>query len=783
MADDNGAQVRSTFEVRAASLRAKRGKIMGNLGAVMRLVALTLIALAIWFLGKYDTGIPAPKDQTAPPTEFSAARAGATLGRLLGPEVPHPISSVENANVRSRVQAEFAALGVKTRVYSGLGCMSRPKRGFFVCGTTKDVIADVIPGEGKAVVMLAHYDSVPAGPGAGDDESGVATILETVRALKARAIQSKHPVIALITDGEEAGLLGAASFLHDPANRARVGVVVNVEARGNQGPSLLFQTSPGDSKLIDLYAKNVPEVATSSLFAVIYKLLPNDTDLSVFLEYGLTGVNFAFSGNVAHYHTPLDRRENLSLATLQHHGDNMLGMTAALMQTDFESLKGGDDIYISLFGKWLPRLPSSWALPLALLSFVLILLAGFLSRSQLNSIGQWAAALAMPPAVLIGCGLAGWLLHTLAQLVSGQPDPSYAHPATLRFAIGFGVLAIVVLCTRMAQPRLAALSVWLWMSALGVATAALITGLSPYFLFPSLIAAILLVAQTRIAGAWTGLVGDVALFLAAIPALIIWLALAAGGEDVMGLAMHALVTVPAAFGLMTLVPLIAARRMSRLDWLVAAGSTGVLALILAVVAGTRPAFSAVAPQRLSVMLVDDHIANKALWIAQTQAPLPRAVRAAASFSAKPEIPYAIAFQPVYVAPSGNPRFTPPTVTIDNKPDGNRRRVVLSLNGSEAAEQILIAVPKEAKLDWVEIGGQRMKTQLADRNIIGCASADCRSQVVTLELASRGPVDLLIAEQRYGLPVDGEKIAAARPKEAIASQSGDVTLILKKITIH
>jgi hypothetical protein len=97
--------------------------------------------------------------------------------------------------------------------------------------------------------------------------------------------------------------------------------------------------------------------------------------------------------------------------------------------------------------------------------------------------------------------------------------------------------------------------------------------------------------------------------------------------------------------------------------------------------------------------------------------------------------------------------------------------------------MLIAVPKEAKLNWVEIGGQRMKTELPDRNIIGCASADCRSQVVTLDLGSRGPVDLLIAEQRYGLPPDGEKIAAARPKEAIASQSGDTVLILKKVTIR
>ncbi len=217
---------------------------------------------------------------------------------------------------------------------------------------------------------MAHYDSVPAGPGAADDQSGVVTILETSRARKARGIETQHPIIAVITDGEEAGLLGAAAFADNQAFRDRIGVVVNVEARGNQGPSLLFQTSPGDSRLIDLYARAVHEKATSSLFAVIYRLLPNDTDLTVFLNKGQTGYNFAFSGNVAHYHTPLDRRANLSLSTLQMHGDNLIGVATGLMQTDFDSLHGGDAVYLTLLGHLLPRMPASWAFPIAILAFV-----------------------------------------------------------------------------------------------------------------------------------------------------------------------------------------------------------------------------------------------------------------------------------------------------------------------------------------------------------------------------------------------------------------------------
>ncbi|MBL6852985.1 MAG: M20/M25/M40 family metallo-hydrolase, partial [Alphaproteobacteria bacterium] len=304
---------------------------METSGGLLRVVLLTLVAAAIWFVGATFDGLPAARGLDAPPTDFSAARAYATLGRILGPQVPHPVSSAANKAIRDRVRAEFATLGIKTDVYRANGCNGRAAFGFFACGTVEDIVAEVAPGQGKAIVLLAHYDSVPAGPGAADDLSGVATILEAVRALKARALATQHPIIAVITDGEEAGLLGAAAYAGNAAFRGNVGIAVNVEARGNQGPSLLFQTSPGDEKLIDLYAKSVPEYATSSLFATIYRMLPNDTDFTIFLNKGLSGYNFAFIGEVAHYHTALDRRENLSQQTLQMHGDNLIGVVTSLI--------------------------------------------------------------------------------------------------------------------------------------------------------------------------------------------------------------------------------------------------------------------------------------------------------------------------------------------------------------------------------------------------------------------------------------------------------------------
>ena len=163
----------------------------------------------------------------------------------------------------------------------------------------------------------------------------------------------------------------------------------------------------------------------------------------------------AFSGNVAHYHTALDRRENLDQRTLQHHGDNLLGMVSALETTDFATLSGGhDDIYLTIYGALLPRMPMSWALPLSNLAFVLLLLTAFLSRTG-TSLGGWLRALAIVPVMLIASAGIGWGLHTLASLVSGQPDPSYAYPTALRLSLAASVLLVLVLCTRFADARAA----------------------------------------------------------------------------------------------------------------------------------------------------------------------------------------------------------------------------------------------------------------------------------------------------------------------------------------
>ncbi|HWA31778.1 MAG TPA: M20/M25/M40 family metallo-hydrolase, partial [Rhizomicrobium sp.] len=446
----------------------------------MRALILALAALGIWFLSYYESQPHWQNYAAKGPTEFSALRAGAALKRILGPkEIPDPVSSDNNAAVRERIQKEFAAIGVSTHTYTAFTCNAWRGFGFVACATVTDIIAEVIPGTGKAVVMMAHYDSVPAGPGASDDKSGVVTILETARALKARGGRSKHPVIALITDGEEAGLLGANAFLQNASLKNRVGAVVNMEARGTRGQSLLFQTSPNDGKLIALYAKSVPVYATSSLYAEIYKYLPNDTDLTLFIRDGIPSLNFAFADNVRYYHTPYDLSENLSRATLQMHGDNLLGVTSALEQKDFKSLKGPDDVYLSILGVMLPRMLKSWAVPFAVLVFILIGLAAWHARRDTFSGKPFVLAVLMPPALIVGCVVVGFVMAWIAKAISGQPDPTYAYPIAMRLALGFGVFAMTLLVSRMVSLRFAVSAAWLCMAGFGVVTAIFLPGISP----------------------------------------------------------------------------------------------------------------------------------------------------------------------------------------------------------------------------------------------------------------------------------------------------------------
>ena len=319
----------------------------------------SMIALAI--LSVRALHAPQPLPATASENEFSAERALIHVREIAG--VPHALGSPADAAARNYLVAQLTDLGLQPQVFSSIGVDSSAR--LIIAGKTNDIVGRLTgTASGPAIILMAHYDSVYSARGAGDDASGVASILEVLRALK-NGPPLQRDVIALFTDGEEAGLLGAEAFAHSHPWMKDAGLILNFEARGNRGPSLLFETSPNNRPLIEAVAHVAPYPIGSSLFYELYKILPNDTDFTVFRPAGIPGLNFAFGEGLEAYHSPLDTPDHLSLASLQHHGSYGLALTRYFGQLDLAALRNsdGDDVFFDWFGSRLVAYRQRWVLP------------------------------------------------------------------------------------------------------------------------------------------------------------------------------------------------------------------------------------------------------------------------------------------------------------------------------------------------------------------------------------------------------------------------------------
>jgi hypothetical protein len=320
------------------------------------LVWCAIALLAGWSV--WSTRPPAPVPASAALQLFSADRAMSDVRAIA--RVPHPTGSPGQDAVRKYLIDRLTSLGFDPQVYSATGI--RVNGTSILAGNTSSIVGRLRgAANSRAVLLMAHYDSVPNSDGAADDAASIAAILESLRAVRAGA-PLKNDVIVLFTDGEDAGLLGAEAFVSSHPFFKDVGLVMNFETRGNSGPSVLFETSAGNSRLIDEVRRGAPQMVGSSLFYSLYKTLPYDTDLTVFGPSGLPRLNFAFGGGLQAHHSPLDTPDNLSVASLQLHGTYALHLTQHFGQLDLESLRttAADDVFFNLPGKELVTYSQAW---------------------------------------------------------------------------------------------------------------------------------------------------------------------------------------------------------------------------------------------------------------------------------------------------------------------------------------------------------------------------------------------------------------------------------------
>jgi hypothetical protein len=355
-----------------------------------KLVLGFVLVFAIWF-SSYIIQPPEPKPESSPQTEFSADRAFEHVKALSQTE--RPIGTAANDSARNYILGELRELGLKPEIQQGIGVGSSFDRG--LVGNAENIIAKM---EGanpqRTILLMAHYDSKPNTIGAGDDASGIAAILESVRAIKSQQEALQNNVWILLTDGEERGLLGAELFADEFEDLDKIDLVLNFESRGSSGPSMMFETSENNGHLIPHFAQATPYPVANSLMYTVYNLLPNDTDMSVTKRAGLDGLNFAFTEDFLHYHTMLDTPENLSMASIQHHGSNLLGNVRHFGNTNFARESNTEFVYFNNLTGGLIYYSSSWSLPLAIVTALLfIAFLIYLFRTQQISVGQYLGSL------------------------------------------------------------------------------------------------------------------------------------------------------------------------------------------------------------------------------------------------------------------------------------------------------------------------------------------------------------------------------------------------------
>jgi Peptidase family M28 len=736
-----------------------------------------LVALAIAsLLTVISLKPPVPLPADAPEGSFSATRAVRELARVLTPQVPHPLSSPAHDVVRDHIVGRFRELGYDTAVENTFACSANK-----VCAPLENIIASR-PGDpaGPAVALTAHYDSVPAGPGASDDGTGVATLLEIARAVRHDA--PRHPIRFVVTDGEEAGLLGAEGFAADAPASSSVAAVINVDNRGTAGASFLFETSRNNRRLIPLMARSLPRPTASSLFFDIYEMLPNDTDMSVFKRAGKIGLNFGNIDGASHYHTPSDDLERVTAATVQHHGANALAAARALANSDLALSQGGNDVYFDVFQRhlfWWPHGLTPWLE--AAIGLMILVSCVFLVRAGRASPGGIALSIVW---MLVALFVAAASAAAISALLRTHHDRAVwvAYPFGLLSAAWACGLMVALLGAIMAR-RWASFDSGLLGTAIGwlaaaVAATIFLPGASYLLVIPGAGLSIGAILRSK-----TRLRADVATLLGAVPAVVLLLPF--------GIFFYVAIGDPIVPGVAATMALVATSFMFFLapapprswSWLAA----GVVVIVSSIAVDlARPPYSAESPRRLNLSYVVDADARKAVWATPLLSP---AIRKAASFGEKGEVlsPWFRRPVPSFVAPAPMTSVPAPELSSTDELRGNQRHVTVRLHSVRRASRLLMMMHSGSPITGIRVNGVAPPTAARFSSAQvgpGWYRVVVAASEATVDFTGpRTPIDVVLIDISFAFPSQGDALVAARNSyPGTTSDDGDVTQVRRRLKI-
>jgi len=160
---------------------------------------------------------------------FNAGQASddvAYLSEVVGPR-PKGSEGQRLASDYVARQFEQAGLTVERQVFTA------ESSGMLYSGS--NIVGD-LPRSGDVILICAHLDTVPVSPGANDNASGVAAMLELARVTRARTYPFGLRYIAF--DGEEPNRDGSAFYIGELSadQRAAISLVLNLDMVGAGGP-------------------------------------------------------------------------------------------------------------------------------------------------------------------------------------------------------------------------------------------------------------------------------------------------------------------------------------------------------------------------------------------------------------------------------------------------------------------------------------------------------------------------------------------------------------------
>jgi hypothetical protein len=739
----------------------------------------TAIALLVLcaLLVRHVSRPPAPVPATAPATEFSAERAFAHVREIA--QRPHPIGSQDNARVREYILSRLRAFGLEPQVQEATGVGTRyPDAGY-----VRNVLAR-IPGRspgGQSVVLMAHYDGVAGGPAAGDDAAGTAAILETVRALRAGQPLA-HDVIILITDGEEAGLLGAAAFVREHPWAKDVGVTLNFEARGTTGRSYMFETGPGNLDVTRML-RGAGDVSATSLSVTVYRSLPNDTDLSELAVLGKPALNFAFADGVERYHTAHDDVFYLDQGSLQHHGSQMLTLARAFGNGPLPRPATGDAVFFDLPFVGLVVYPESWALPIAIAGLVLVTVAVvYLARDR----KPWVRDVALGVfGTFVATSLAAAATFTVGNLIARTHDAMNWGGAPAFRGIYAAALALIALTI--------ALAVWAlvrrWADVAGAHVGALIVwGLLTLVMSVRLPGVSFMFAWPLIAGVLATRRNDV----------LRWIATAVAAAFIVPM-LYALASVllgavgPGAIATGALVALLAwllAPQMEALGgqgWSAVGATLVAAALVISIgMATVRSSPAHPSPSTIAYGVDADTTTG---WLV-VRGPITRELSSATPTGTPPEWLSRLTGRGRSVAYVSTARVSvaaPTTSVISDSTVGAERRLVIGIvpvAGTETISMESVGTPVlRASIDGREIDTSRYRGGASGWRLFysGPPPAGVR---LGLTVSANSPISLDLITRSPGVPpFEALHVAPLPPRlpDVVTIQTGDVTLVHRRVS--